>query len=163
MKILLKNWEKIFFLLSLTAILFALSAEYFFNLIPCKMCLHQRYPYYVIILLFILIYFFKNFSKIWFFIISEFAILYGLFYSIWHVGIENKIIKGNSGCTLSISNYNSLENLKDQILKQDIVDCSEVSWIIFGFSAATINLVLLLLFLLLNTMYIYNKYYAKKY
>ena len=33
------------------AIVIALSAEYFFNLAPCNMCLKQRHPYYLIILI----------------------------------------------------------------------------------------------------------------
>lgn len=161
MKIILNNWGKIIFIISVISITSALVAEYFFNLLPCKMCLHQRYSYYFIIFIFILFYFFKKTSTILIYILAEFAIIYGLYFTIWHVGIENNLLKNSSSCAGVISKENSLESLKNKILEQDIVNCSEVSWVIFGLSAATINLILLTLILIINTIYIYQKYYEK--
>ena len=54
-----KNWAIIVLLISSTAILSALIAEYLFDILPCQMCLYQRYPYYFIIL-FSIIYIFTN-------------------------------------------------------------------------------------------------------
>ena len=48
------NWLNILFILSIIAITSALVAEFFFDLEPCKMCLKQRHPYYIIIFLVIL-------------------------------------------------------------------------------------------------------------
>jgi len=162
MTIIINNWKKIIFILSFFAIFFALTAEYIYNLSPCKMCLYQRYPYYFILLVFVVFYFFKKLSSLWLFIMVELAILYGLFYSVWHVGIEKKIFSGPEGCSAFLNKSNSIENLKDQILKQDVIDCSEVTWIIFGFSAATINSILLLLFLYFNSIFIIKKFYEKE-
>ena len=62
--------------------------EFIFNFLPCKMCVQQRYPYYFIIIIFILFYLFNKKINLLFNILTEFAIIYGLFYSVWHVGIE---------------------------------------------------------------------------
>jgi len=162
MKIIIKNWVKVIFILSLIAILSALIAEYVFNLIPCKMCLYQRHPYYFIIGILIIFFFLKKTNSIWLYILVELAILYGIFYSAWHVGIEQNLLKGPSGCSATLNNVGSIENLKEQISNQDIVNCSDISWIIFGLSAATINLLLLILLLFFNTLFIYKALYDKE-
>ena len=147
MKFLKQYWGLIIFSLSVIAIFTALSAEYFFNLAPCKMCLHQRYPYYFIIIIFAIFFFYKKITNFWLYILIEISILYGLFYSIWHVGIEKNIFEGLSSCA-DVENFaKTIEDLKKQIISQDIVNCSDTNWLIFGYSAATVNTFLLLLLL----------------
>ena len=159
---LLNNWLFLLFTLSLIALISALTAEFFFDLAPCKMCLKQRHPYYAIIILILLFYFFRRVKNIWLFILNEFAILYGLFYAIWHVGIEQKILPGPSSCSGTLSNTNSIQNLKEQISNQPIVNCAEISWTMLGLSAATINSILLLLILFFNSIYILQNFYGAK-
>lgn len=162
MKFILKNWLNLLFSLSLIAIISALSAEYFFDLVPCKMCLKQRHPYYAIIIIVLFFYFFQQIKNILLYILTEFAILYGLFYAVWHVGIEQKILPGLTSCSGTLSNTNSIENLKEQISNQPIVNCTDISWAILGLSAATINSILLLLILIFNSIYILQHFYGPK-
>jgi len=162
MNYILKRLVFILFILSIIAICSALFAEHFLDLTPCKMCLKQRYPYYAIISFIIIFYFFRKQKNILLFIINEMAIIYGLFYAIWHIGIEQKILDGPLSCSGKLSKSESIQNLKDQIINQSIVNCSEISWKIFGLSAATINCLALLLILIFNTIYIYNFYYGSK-
>ena len=162
MKIILNNWSKIIFILSVFAISNALIAQYLFNLLPCKMCLYQRYPYYFIIFILIFFYFLNKNRSIWLFIYIEVAIFYGIFYSFWHVGIEKKFLQGPSECSTTLSISNSLEDTKKNILEQDIVNCEEVSWFIFGMSAATINFLFLVALLFFNTIFIYRLVYERK-
>ena len=162
MKNILNNWLSIIFILSFLALVSAFIAEYLFDLAPCKMCLKQRYPYYAIISLSFIFYFFQQIKKIIFYILNELAILYGLFYAIWHVGIEQKILEGPKSCSNTISQTNSIQSLKDQITNQAIINCSEISWVIFGLSAATINAILLLLILIFNSIFIINNFYDSK-
>ena len=158
----LNNWLSILFLLSSLVIGSALIAEYFFDLAPCKMCLKQRHPYYVIISLVILFYLFKKTTNIWLFILSQLALLYGLFYAIWHVGIEKQILTGPVSCSGALIQTDSIQNLKKQISNQDIVSCSEITWAIAGFSAATLNTLLILLILIFNTILIFRNFYDEK-
>jgi len=158
----LKNWVFFMFSLALIATISALTAEHFFDLAPCKMCLKQRHPYYAIIIIIIIFYLFRIIKSIWLFILSELAILYGLFYAIWHVGIEQKILPGPISCSGTLLNTNSIQNLKEQINNQPIVNCTDISWTIIGLSAATINTILLLLTLIFNSIYILQKYYDQK-
>ena len=155
----IRNWTTLLFFISLISISSALIAEYFLNLQPCELCLKQRHPYYLILICLILIFLFKNLNKIWLYLVIQFASVYGLFYSIWHVGVEQKIFNGPSGCASQLIATDSINDLKEKIINQDLISCAEPNWIILGFSAATINTFLLLLFLLFNSIYIYRRYY----
>ena len=158
----LNNWLNIIFILSIIAIVSALVAEFFFNLEPCKMCLKQRHPYYAIIFLIILSYIFRQTKNIWLFIFSQIALLYGFFYAVWHVGIEQKILPGPASCSGILSQTDSIQNLKQQITNQAIVNCSEITWAVFGLSAATLNALLLLFLLIFNTIFIVQYFYGTK-
>lgn len=162
MNLLLKNWIILLFTLCFVTIIIALSAEYIFNLIPCKMCLKQRHAYYAIIIIIVLFYFFRLLKNIWLYIVIEFSIFYGLFYALWHVAIEQKILLGPDSCSGTLLKTNSIQNLKEQINNQSIVSCTEISWVILGLSAATINSIMLLFILVFNSIYILKNFYDPK-
>ena len=53
----------------------------------------------------------------------------------------------------------SLTELKEQILNQNIITCDQITWSFFGLSAATINSILLILLLLINIILLRKYYY----
>jgi len=160
--ILFRYWFWVIGILSITAISSALIAEYIFNLEPCSMCLKQRYPYYFILVIFFLFLVIHQFPRIWFYLGVQLASVYGLFYSIWHVGIEQNILSGPASCSGDLSISESVENLKEQIIGKAVINCEDVVWDFFGISAATINTFLLLLIFILNAIYIKKHYASKK-
>ena len=157
----LRYWFWITSILSLLAISSALITEYSFDLEPCSMCLKQRHPYYFILAIFILFGMNLPLRRIWFYLGVQLACIYGLFYSIWHVGIEKKILPGPTGCSGELNFSNSAENLKEQIMAKAVINCEDVIWSFIGVSAATINTLLLLLIFIVNAIYL-KKYYASK-
>ena len=158
----IRNWTTLLFVISLISISSALIAEYFFNLQPCELCLKQRHPYYLILICLVFIFFFKNFSKIWLYLVIQFASVYGLFYSIWHVGVENKILKGPAGCSAMLTSSENASDLKAQILSKQVISCDEVIWSFFGISAASINTLVLLVIFIFNAIYLYRNNGFKK-
>jgi len=156
-----RYWFWVIGILSIVAISSALIAEYIFNLEPCSMCLKQRHPYYFILILFVLFIVIQKFSSIWFYFGVQLASVYGLFYSIWHVGIEQNILSGPVSCSGGLNISESVENLKEQIIRKTVISCDDVVWSFFGISAATINTFLLVLIFIINAIYI-QKYYASK-
>ena len=158
----LKYWNYILFLISLVSILSALIAEYLFNLQPCELCLKQRHPYYFIIGLIIINFFIPISYKIYLFLLIQLSSLYGLFYAVWHVGVENKFLNGPSGCTAGLDMSSNTIDLKEQILSKQVISCDEVVWSLFGLSAASINAIILLVIFILNANYIYSNYGPKK-
>ena len=157
-----KYWFYLVTLFSVVALASALIAEYYFDLQPCAMCLKQREPYYVIIAGFILVMILKWQDKIWFYVGVQIVSIYGLFYSLWHVGIENKILAGPSSCSGGLNISTNTSSLKEQIISKPVINCEEVAWSIFGLSAATMNSLLLFLIFIINAIYIFNIYDSKK-
>ena len=157
-----KYWVYLVALFSVVALASAFIAEFYFNLAPCEMCLKQREPYYIIITGFTLITILKWQDRIWFYLGVQLISIYGLFYSIWHVGIENKLLSGPAGCSDGLNITNNTSDLKEQILSKPVINCEDIAWSIFGLSAATINSLLLFLIFILNAIYIFNNYGAKK-
>ena len=157
-----KYWFYLVTLFSVVALASALIAEYYFDLQPCEMCLKQREPYYIIIAGFILVMILKGQDKIWFYVGVQIVSIYGLFYSLWHVGIENKILAGPSSCSGGLNISTNTSSLKEQIISKAVINCEEVAWSIFGLSAATMNSLLLFLIFIINAIYIFNIYGSKK-
>ena len=162
MKYILNNWISIIFSLSVIAILSALTAEFFFDIKPCKMCLNQRYGYYSIIIITIFFYLTHQIKNMWLSIFNQISLIYGFFYAIWHVGIEQKLINGPKSCSGTLTKTNSLKNLKEQLNNQEIINCMEITWSFFGISIATINSILLIFILIFNTIFIKKNYYDSK-
>ena len=157
-----KYWFYLVTLFSVVALASALIAEYYFDLQPCAMCLKQREPYYIIIAGFILVMILKWQDKIWFYVGVQIVSIYGLFYSLWHVGIENKILAGPSSCSGGLNISTNTSSLKEQIISKAVINCEEVAWSIFGLSAATMNSLLLFLIFIINAIYIISIYGSKK-
>ena len=158
----IKNWNYILLLISSVSILSALTAEYFFNLQPCELCLKQRNPYYFIIGLILINFFIPISYKIYLFLLIQLSSLYGLFYAVWHVGVENNFLKGPSGCSAGLDMSSNTVDLKEQILSKQVISCDEVVWSFFGLSAASINTIILLVIFNLNAIYIYKNNGSKK-
>ncbi len=157
-----KYWFYLVALFSVIALTSAFIAEFYFDLAPCEMCLKQREPYYIIIAGFILIRILKWQDRIWFYLGVQLIVIYGLFYSIWHVGIENKLLSGPAECSNGLNITNNASDLKEQILSKPVINCEDIAWSIFGLSAATINSLLLFLIFILNAIYIWKNYGEKK-
>ena len=157
-----KYWFHIVSFLSIGTLGTALIAEFYFDLAPCELCLKQRHPYYIIILGFVIVSIMKWQERVWFYIGVQIISIYGLFYSVWHVGIENQLLSGPAGCSSGLNMTNNVSSLKEQILSKPVINCEDIAWSIFGLSAATINSLLLFLIFILNAIYLWNNYGEKK-
>ena len=114
--IIFRYWFWFISILSIAAISSALIAEYIFYLEPCSMCLKQRYPYYFILVIFVLFVVIHSLPRIWFYLGIQLASIYGLFYSIWHVGIEQKVLPGPVSCSGILSKTNSRRNRSNRMV-----------------------------------------------
>ena len=157
----LRYWFILLLLLSFVSISSALIAEYSYNLQPCELCLKQRNPYYLFIIISLLVFIIPLVFKIYMSILVQLGTIYGLFYSLWHVGVENQLLKGPPGCSAGLSISSNTMDLKEQILSKQVISCDEIIWSFIGISAATINTMVLIFIFIINGLYIYN-YYVKK-
>ena len=157
-----KNWNILLLIISSISIITALIAEFVFNLQPCELCLKQRHPYYLMILISLFIFFIPFKSKLFGYLLIQLSSIYGLFYAIWHVGVENNLLSGPSGCSAGLDITENTVNLKEQILSKQVISCDEVIWSFFGISAASINTIVLLFIFIVNALYVYKYYGSKK-
>ena len=116
----------------------AFIIEYGFDHQPCKLCIYERIPYFLSILLIIKILFIRNYEKITLLILSLIFVLSSIL-AFYHFGIEQGFFKETLVCkTGNLSESLSKEEILQQ-LKQNTVGCKDVSFRILGLSLAAIN------------------------
>ena len=135
-----KKIYNIILVISIIALFFAFIVEYVLGHQPCNLCLFERVPYALSILI-IIFYFKKNFKKKNLTIILAIFFIIGTFLSIYHLGIEQGIFKESFVCSASDDLNLNKEQLLQQLQKMSI-SCKNVTFRIFGFSLTTYNLVL---------------------
>ena len=127
----------IFAVISLT-ITSALIIQYWLGHEPCKLCLYQRIPYFLAILLIIKIFFFKKYEKITLLILTLIFVI-STALAFYHFGIEQGFFNESLACTAQdLSKTLSKEQLLEQI-KQNNISCKDISFKILGVSLAAIN------------------------
>ena len=127
----------IFAVISLTSIS-ALIIQYWLGHEPCKLCLYERVPYFLSILLLIKLLLFKKNEKITLLILSL-VFVGSSALAFYHFGIEQGFFSESLLCKAEdLSKILSKEQLLEQ-LKQNSVSCKDVSFRILGLSLAAIN------------------------
>jgi len=130
----------IFAIISLT-IISALIIQYWLGHEPCKLCIYERIPYFLSILLLIKIFLFKKYEKITLFILFLIFIASAVL-AFYHFGIEQGFFSESFVCKAGdLSGTLSKEQLLEQLNKYNI-SCKEVSIRVLGLSLATINTIL---------------------
>jgi len=135
----IESYLKLIFLISLVSIISAYFIEYILGHQPCNLCLIERIPYGLSIILITLNYLFKKNEK---FIILLLIIIFffSLIVSFYHFGIEQDFFEESTVCGLkSASEIIS----KDEILKQlqeKTISCKDVTFKVFGLSLTSINI-----------------------
>ena len=141
-----KKFElNIILFLSIFALAGAFFIEYILGHKPCNLCLIQRVPYILVIALVILVSIFKNFEKNVFLLLSIIFLLAALL-AFYHFGIEQGFIEESAVCN---TEQNSNNLTKEDLLKElnnTRISCKDVDFKIFGFSLATINAFISLIF-----------------
>ncbi len=145
---------RLILIISLVSIISAYFIEYVLGHQPCKLCLIERIPYGLSIILITLNYLSKkNEEFIILLLILTFCFSFAI--SVYHLGIEQGLFKESAVCGLK----NMTEIIsKEEILKQlqeKSVSCKDVTFRIFGLSLTSINIILsLILITLLTKIYI---------
>ena len=152
------SYLKIIFFISLISLISAFYIEYVLGYQPCNLCLIQRVPYGLCIILLILNYFHRKDEK---FIILLLALIFSFSFlvSFYHFGIEQGFFNESAVCTMkNISDIISKEELLKQ-LQLKTISCKDVTFRLFGFSLTTFNIIISLIFftLLLKIFKNYEK------
>ena len=132
------------FFISIIALISAYFIEYILGHQPCNLCLIERIPYALSIIIIFLIYKFKQFEKI-LIILLILVFVFSFIVSIYHFGIEQGYIKESLVCDLQ--NGSKILS-KDELLKElqkKTVSCKDVTFKLFGLSLTKFNIFISLL------------------
>ena len=135
---------KLIFLISIIALISAFFIEYILGYQPCNLCILERIPYFLAIIVILLNYKFIQFEKFFIFFLTI-IFLFGTVLSLYHLSIELGLTQESLVCDLK-NGSNSLS--KEEILKElqeKSVSCKDVTFKIFGLSLTSYNILISLL------------------
>ena len=151
---------KLIFLISVVALTSAFFIEYFLGHQACNLCILERIPYLLAIIIIVLNYKFVHLEKR-FILLLMLIFFASTILSLYHLGIEQGFIEESLVCDLQ----NSSKILsKEEILKQlqeKRVSCKDVTFKIFGLSLTTLNIIISILITIVLTK-IYLSYEKNK-
>ncbi|PCH93181.1 MAG: disulfide bond formation protein B [Rhodobacteraceae bacterium] len=130
---------KYFFMATLGSIIVLGSAYAFQHLggmAPCKMCLWQRWPHGVAIIIGIVAIITDKKQLAW---LGMLAALTTAALGLYHAGVELTWWQGPTTCTSGSIAGLSTDQLLDQIMNAPVVRCDEIAWSLWGISMAGWN------------------------
>ena len=151
---------KIIFLFSFIALISAFFIEYVLGHQPCNLCLIERIPYGLSIMVIIAIFLIKKNQK-FLVLLLILIFVFSLAISFYHYGIEQGFFKESFVC--------EVKNLTESITKEDLlkqlsektISCRDVTFRIFGLSLTSINIVINLFFII-TLLKIFKNYEKNK-
>ena len=149
---------KIIFLFSFIALISAFFIEYILGHQPCNLCLIERIPYVLSIMIIMGIFLIKKNQK-FLILLLILTFIFSIAISFYHYGIEQGFFQESSVCGVRIFNENiTKEDLLRQ-LNEKTISCKDVTFRIFGLSLTSINIIISLFFMIiLSKIYtIYEK------
>ena len=125
----------------LASVLLSFFLEYTANLVPCKLCLYQRYVWLFLLLLCFLNILLNNNKKfIEIIILFTLAIIISL--SFYHSGIELNLFKNIISCSSDSSDIvNSIEELEYIIRNTQNINCAFPKFRILSLSLSNLSLI----------------------
>ncbi len=125
-----------------------IAGAWFFQLVldilPCPMCLEQRYAYYTIIPLSALVALGAATGAPRPLLIAGLIVIALIaagnsVFGVYHAGVEWKFWQGPTDCTGPLVDFGKAGSLLDQLDKVKVIRCDEVQWRFLGISLAGYN------------------------
>ena len=151
---------KIILLFSLIALISAFFIEYVLGHQPCNLCLIERIPYALSIMIITAILLIKKNQK-FLVLLLILTFIFSFTISFYHFGIEQGFFQESSVCGVkSLTESIAKEDLLKQ-LSEKTISCRDVTFRIFGLSLTSINIVISLMFII-TLLKIFKKYEKNK-
>ena len=158
----LKNefYLKVVLIISFTALIFAYFVEHILGHQPCNLCIIERIPYGISIILIAIIFIIKKNQK-FLTLLLILTFVFSFTISIYHYGIEQGFFQESTVCNARNFTENiTKEDLLNELSKKTI-SCKDVTFRILGLSLTSINIVISLLFII-TFIKIFIKYEKNK-
>ena len=147
---------KLIFIISIVALASAFFIEYILGYQPCNLCILERIPYLLAIIIITLNYKFSHIEK-HLILLLILIFLAATILSLYHLGIEQGFIEESLVCDLKNgSNLLSKEDILKKLQEKN-VNCKDVTFKILGLSLTTYNILISLL-ITISTTRVYLNY-----
>ena len=141
---------KLIFIISVVALASAFFIEHVLGHQPCNLCILERIPYLLAIIIIILNYKFVHFEKLSILLLILIFVAATIL-SLYHLGIEQGFIKESLVCDLKNgSNLLSKEDILKQLQEKN-VSCKDVTFKILGLSLTSYNIIISILIVYFTT------------
>jgi disulfide bond formation protein DsbB len=128
---------------SAIALIAALGSQHLGGLAPCKLCIWQRVPHGIVIVIGLgaLLWFRGPRERLALTWLAFLVLAAGTGIAMYHTGVEQQWIAGPSSCTGlgALNSATTIEELRAQLLAAPVVRCDEIPWSLFGVSIAGWN------------------------
>ena len=152
----IKDYLRLILFISFISVISAYFIEYALGHQPCSLCLIERVPYILSIVLIFISYKFRKSEK-FIVLLLTLTFIFSFLISIYHFGIEQGFFEESSVCAIK----NTAEIIsKEELLKslnKITVSCKDVTFRIFGLSLTSVNIVVSLIIIII-LIKIYNTY-----
>ena len=150
-----ENYLQILLFLNISIITTAYSIEYLLGYQPCYLCIIERIPYILAIIILILNYNFKK-DQIFYSVLLLLIFSFSFLISVYHLGIEQGFIEESTVCaSKSIDLITKEEVLKS--LQELNISCKDVTFKIFDLSLTTYNMIISILMIVISAkIYLIN-------
>ena len=134
------SYKKALFFLglaSLSLLIGAYSLEIFAKLEPCKLCIWQRWPHAIIVILAL-----SGLGVIknnWMLLLICLSAIIGGTLGFYHTGVEQGWWSGPGGCSNQLGTKTDISNLTTMLLATPVVKCDQIAWSLLGISMAGWN------------------------
>jgi disulfide bond formation protein DsbB len=156
-----KSYLQILFFLSFLILISALTIQYVFGYQPCNLCIIERIPYGLAIIILTLNYIFKK-DLIFYTILLLLVFSFSIIISVYHFGIEQGFIEESAVCASKNVNLMTKEQVLNS-LKELNIGCKDVTFKIFGLSLTTYNILIsILMFAISIKIFLLNNNDIKK-
>jgi disulfide bond formation protein DsbB len=157
-----QHYLQILFALSCLILLSALIVEYVLGYQPCNLCIIERIPYGLAIIILILNHLFKK-DQLFYTILLILVFSFSIIISVYHFGIEQGFIEESTVCASQNIDLMTKEQILNS-LKELNISCKNVAFRILGLSLTTYNLFasILMLIMSLKILSLNNNHDIKK-
>ncbi len=132
---------KLILIISVTSIVSAYFIEHILGHQPCNLCLIERIPYGLSIILIIMYFKFRKIEK-YLILLLILIFIFSFLISIYHFGIEQSFFQESALCRVNnMSDIITKEELLAQ-LNEKRVSCKDVTFRVFGLSLTSINIII---------------------
>ena len=155
-KLKVEFYLKIIFIFSAIALSSALFIEYILGHQPCNLCLLERIPYGLSLVLISAIFILRKNEK-FFILLLIITFIFSLAISFYHYGIEQGFFEESAVCGVKDFTENITKEDLIKQLSEKTVSCKDVTFRILGLSLTSINIVISLIFII-TLLKIFIKY-----